>query len=577
MKRYSHIAVLLFLASLCISGCNPVQHKPPVHTATDMITAPGDAAGKNAATGEMSCQNVEKPEDALSQSILDEALELCNASQDFWQKGDFDNAIQTLDAAYTLLLKIDEGEATDLLQQKEDIRFLISKRILEIYASRNSVVNGDYNAIPLTMNSEVQREIDSFTRGAEQEFFANAYQRSGKYRPYILEELSKAGLPAELSWLPLIESGFKPHAFSKARALGLWQFIPSTGYKFGLERDEFIDERLDPEKSTEAAIKYLTALHQMFGDWSTVLAAYNSGEGRVLRTIRTQGINYLDNFWDLYKQLPCETARYVPRFLAVLHIVSDPGKYGLSGVTLDTPLTYETVAVSRQAHLKKIAAAIYVDEDLLAELNPELRQKILPGITYPLKIPAGKKEELLAAIDSLPVASASDQPEESVPAYHRVKKGDNLSTIAKQYHTTVQNITRANNISKKTGLQTGQLLKIPLARKWAATATPEPAPKAAKKSTQHVVSRGDSLWNIAQRYGTTVNTIKRLNSLSSAELTVGQVLKLTEDSKKTYRVKSGDTPFIIAKNHGMTLEQFLELNNMSKNSKIFPKQSVYVK
>jgi membrane-bound lytic murein transglycosylase D len=577
MKGYNLIAVLLLLASLCFNGCTPTLHKPPVHKNSDMVTAPGDTARKKATTGEMSCQNVEKTEDALSQSILDEALELCSASQGFWQKGDFDNAIQALDAAYTLLLKIDESEVTELMQQKEDIRFLISKRILEIYASRNSVVNGDYNAIPLTMNSEVQREIDSFTRGAEQEFFINAYQRSGKYRPYILEELSKAGLPAELSWLPLIESGFKPHAFSKARALGLWQFIPSTGYKFGLERDEFIDERLDPEKSTEAAIKYLTALHQMFGDWSTVLAAYNSGEGRVLRTIRTQGINYLDNFWDLYKQLPCETARYVPRFLAVLHIVSDPEKYGLSGVALDSPITYETVPVSRQAHLKKIAAAISVDEDLMAELNPELRQQILPGITYPLKIPAGKKEELLAAIDALPVASASDQPEESVPAYHRVKKGDNLPSIAKQYHTTVQNITRANNLSKKTSLQPGQLLKIPLARSWTSTATPGSTPKAAKKVTQHVVSRGDSLWNIAQRYGTTVNTIKRLNNLSSAELTVGQVLNLSEENKKIYQVKPGDTPFIIAKKHDMPLEQFLELNNMTKNSKIFPKQSVYVK
>jgi membrane-bound lytic murein transglycosylase D len=576
MIKSDRILILLALVFLPLFGCNRTYHTPP---SSEITAVAENTAGKNIPTGEMTCQNEEKSEDtAVNQSILDEALELCSASQDFWQKGDFDNAIQTLDQAYTLLLKIDESNVTELMQQKEDIRFLISKRILEIYASRNSVVNGDYNAIPLTINNEVQREIDSFTQGAEKEFFLNAYRRSGKYRPFITEELSKAGLPVELSWLPLIESGFKPHAFSKARALGLWQFIPSTGYKFGLERDEFIDERMDPEKSTEAAIKYLTALHQMFGDWSTVLASYNSGEGRVLRIIRTQGINYLDNFWDLYKQLPCETARYVPRFLAVLHIVSDPDKYGLSGISLDSPITYETVPVSKQVHLEKIAAAMNVAQDMLVELNPELRQQILPGSTYPLKIPTGKKNELLAAIDTLPVAAASSHQPETAPAFHRVQKGETLSTIAKRYHTTVQNIARANNISKKTSLKTGQLLKVPLARGWASTTSPEPAAKKAGKTTQHVVSRGDSLWNIAQRYGITVNTIQRLNNLSSTSLTVGQVLKLYEDNKnKTYRVKPGDTPFIIARDHGMPLQQFLELNNLTKRSKIFPEQSVYVK
>jgi membrane-bound lytic murein transglycosylase D len=132
----------------------------------------------------------------------------------------------------------------------------------------------------------------------------------------ILEKLEAAGLPAELSWLPLIESGFKVKALSRARALGLWQFIPSTGYKFGLKRDQYIDERIDFEKSSDAAIAYLKELHNIFGDWSTVLAAYNCGEGRVLRVIRTQNINYLDDFWDLFGRLPFETARYVPRFLA---------------------------------------------------------------------------------------------------------------------------------------------------------------------------------------------------------------------------------------------------------------------
>ena len=239
--------------------------------------------------------------------------------------------------AYALILGISDQENPDIQQQKEDLRFLISKRILEIYASRNIVVNGNHDAIPLDINSHVQREIDSFTKGHEKKFFLAAYRRSGRYRPMIIAKLRQAGLPEELSWLPLIESGYKVNALSKARALGMWQFIPSTGYKFGLKRNKYIDERLDPVKSTDAAIAYMKEMHQMFGDWATVLAGYNCGEGRVSRVIRTQNINYLDNFWDLYQRLPRETARYVPRFLATLHIVKDPAKYGMDAVALEPP------------------------------------------------------------------------------------------------------------------------------------------------------------------------------------------------------------------------------------------------
>ncbi len=233
------------------------------------------------------------------QPILDEALDFCRVSQDFWQKGELENALEALDQAYSLILNIDTSDDPKLIQQKEDLRFMISKRILEIYASRHIVVNGDYNAIPMVMNKHVRAEIDRFTKKNEKSFFIESYKRSGRYRPMIVSALKEAGLPVELSWLPLIESGFKVNALSRARALGLWQFIPSTGYKFGLKRNQFIDERIDPVKATQAAISYLKELHQIFGDWSTVLAGYNCGEGQVLRVIRNQKVNYLDNFSDL--------------------------------------------------------------------------------------------------------------------------------------------------------------------------------------------------------------------------------------------------------------------------------------
>jgi membrane-bound lytic murein transglycosylase D len=226
-----------------------------------------------------------------NQNILDEALDFCQLAQDYWYKGQLENAISALDQAYALIIRVDTFNRPRLIQQKEDLRYLITRRIQDIYGSRNVVAKGSLNAIPMVMNDYVKAEIDSLTTGSEKDFFINAYQRSGRYRKYIEAELAKEGLPLELAWLPLIESGYNVKALSPARALGLWQFIPSTGYRFGLSRDKYVDERLDPYKSTKAAILYLKELHHLFGDWETVLAAYNCGEGRVLRVINTQSIN----------------------------------------------------------------------------------------------------------------------------------------------------------------------------------------------------------------------------------------------------------------------------------------------
>jgi len=513
-----------------------------------------------------------------TQKAMDEALDLCKVSQDFWQKGEFDNAIQALDQAYALMLKGDAENDVQLLQQKEDIRFLISKRILEIYTSRTTVVNGAHNAIPVTINQEVQKEIDLFTTGPERSFFIASYQRSGRYRPYILKKLDEAGLPAELSWLPLIESGFKTNALSKARALGLWQFIPSTGYKFGLERNLYVDQRLDPERATDAAIDYLTALHKIFGDWSTALAAYNCGEGKVLQVIRDQRVNYLDNFWDLYHRLPWETARYVPRFLATLHIVSNLEKYGMDTVVPDDPVPYEVVETSRQVHLKKIAEATGIAHDLLNELNPELRQNILPPTAYPLRVPVEKSEAVMACINSLPVT----EPAQTQFAYHRVRSGETLSTIARRYRTSVSNIARANNIYKHNFIVAGKILKIPLSSNWVSTKI-QKFEKAEEIPASHRVRSGESLWILANRYSTTVNAIQQLNGLSDTSLRVGQVLKIpggdavpatAAGDGKTYTVQPGDSPFTIARSHNIPLNRFLQINNLSTRSTIYPGQQV---
>lgn len=391
------------------------------------------------------------------ESLLDTALELTATSQELWAAGETEKAIDALDQAYALLLKAPTEADGKSSQQKDDLRFMISKRLMEIYTSRLITVNGLQKEIPLVVNEHVEREIKLF-QTLERDFFLESYKRSGRYRNEMIKAFHDAGLPEEITWLPLIESGFKVRALSRARALGLWQFIPSTGYKFGLKRTAWVDERLDPAKATAAAIAYLKELHQVFGDWATVLAAYNCGEGNVFRVIRQQKINYLDNFWDLYERLPRETARYYPRFLAVLAIMKDPAKYGF---TLDDeqekPLPYEVVSIEKPVHLKKVAEKIGCSNDDLMDLNPELRQEATPNTAYDLRVPSGMRGVLLANIDTLP----SWSPPQPKFVVHRVRRGETLSTIAMRYRSSVQRIMEANRLRSARMIHVGQKLRIP--------------------------------------------------------------------------------------------------------------------
>jgi len=209
----------------------------------------------------------------------------------------------------------------------------------------------------------------------------------------------------------------------------------------------------------------------MFGDWTTVLAAYNSGEGNVLRVIRGQKINYLDNFWDLYERLPRETARYVPRFLATLHILKESGRYGFDLGETEGPLSCEVVTIEKQVRLDAIAKALGISEALLSDLNPELRIRVTPPIPYTLKIPPAMPEVLLASLDGIPEWSRvrrglakrhTKSTSKLSYTYHCVSEGEALSTIAKRYKTTVAAICKANKIKNREFIKTGQRLKIPL-------------------------------------------------------------------------------------------------------------------
>lgn len=498
---------------------------------------PGPPSAAGAELDEVEVLAIEPPplpeEEAGAGAELESGEEPLRASLDafesataLWLQGSPDEAIATLDRAWALMAEVEGDGDGAVAQEKDNLRQLISRRVIEIYASRQTAVGDLDRSIPHVDNDEVRREIASF-QGREREFFLEAYRRSGLYRPMIVARLEAAGLPEQLSWLPLVESGFKERALSRARALGLWQFIASTGYRYGLRRTDWVDERMDPEKATAAAIGYLTDLHNLTGDWLTALAAYNCGEGNVLRAIERQKEGYFDQFWDLYARLPQETRRYVPRFLATLAILEDPAAYGFELPEPLEPVAHETVEIARATRLESLDRALGLEPGTLAKLNPELRRNASPKGAYALKVPPGAGPTLLASVGALPEWT----PPKVETTVHRVRAGETLSKIAARYRTSVQAIMAANHLRSAHRLAVGQRLQIPVAGgsaggQAALSGRPAAPAPANGEEIRHQVRSGDTLWQLASRYGTTVERIRSENGLAGNALHPGQVLTI---------------------------------------------------
>ena len=601
LKRLMVVAFLAAFFSACVPPNGPGLLQPPPNQAEKALPAaqaeanlqPSQEARNPQPISEKLSNSSSAPETEAStpeesseknqeqnnqQAVMDEALDFLEQAQRLWEQGEPDNALKLLDDAYSLVLDVN-GDP-EIAWQKDDLRVMIAKKIIEIYTSRSRVAAGYQSEIPLIMNEDVERAIKRF-QGPELTFFLSSYDRSGRYRPMILEQLKEAGLPEELSWLPLVESGFKVKALSKARALGLWQIIPSTGYRYGLKRDLWIDERMDPEKSTRAAIDYLKELHGIFGDWLTVLAAYNCGEGRVLQTISRQQMNYLDNFWDLYRQLPLETSNYVPRFLATLHIINDPEKYGIDlNRNQEKPIPFDTADIDKSVTLKDVAHRLDVPEETLETLNPELRYKTTPS-SYQLKIQAGIGEKLASVIDTVPEAK---KPGGTDFIRYKVKKGDTLSVLARRYKSSVGAMLAANHLTSKHNIREGQWIKIP-SRGYVYSEQSSVSISQKGDVAVYSVRKGDSLWLIAQRFGTTISQIKRLNGLQRNDLSIGQILKIRESAggdkalsskSKTYVVQKGDTLSTIASRNRIDLTKLLQLNNLGERSVIHSGQVLII-
>jgi membrane-bound lytic murein transglycosylase D len=396
-------------------------------------------------------------------SVETQALAECQTASELLAAGKPTEAIAHVDRAYELLLKLAAMDPQGTDQAVRDIRLLTADLINRAYRARSAQgpmppASTDLG-LQLVDNEHVRREIQSFTT-TERDLFLEGYRRSGRYRAMIVQKLERAGMPSQLAWLPMVESLFMVNALSRASALGMWQFISSTGLRYGLQRDEWVDQRLDPERSTDAAISYLADLHRLFGDWPKALAAYNCGEAAVAHLQdRTPG-QFVD-FWDLYQSLPGETRRYVPRLIAVLRIIEDPAKYGMTLPEPYPPATeHHLVDVSRAVQLEALDAALALPAGTLAALNPELRVRATPKAAYPLKVPSSLEGDVLAAVAKLPEYA----PPRPTYTIHRVKTGESLSVIARLYRTSVSAIQRSNNLGPRNLIRPGQRLRVPLTR-----------------------------------------------------------------------------------------------------------------
>ncbi|NTV14141.1 MAG: LysM peptidoglycan-binding domain-containing protein [Desulfobulbaceae bacterium] len=469
--------------------------------------------------------------------------------------------------------------------------------------------------LPVVINEQVKFFIDQY-QTSHRKIFERWLARSGRFLPLIQAELAKAGLPQDLCYLPMIESGYRVNAYSPAKAVGAWQFIQSTGKMYDLTITKDIDERCDPVKSTRAAIRFLSDLHDDFQSWPLAIAAYNAGGGRIRTAVEKTGST---DFWELAKSryLVSETKYYVPKLLAAIIVAKNPDRYGFEGVDYEPPLTFETVRVPQATHLAAVALAAGTDLEDIYSLNRHLRRAVTPANRdfCELCVPVGTSELISR---NLPLVRTTFTTKFKT---HVVKRKDTTARLSKIYGINSKTLLKINHL-RIAKLKPGMRLQIPYQVKSfqllnkidrrVAVANPTPqvttpggekAEKNSREPIRHKVRAGESIYQLSRRYNVSIEKIASWNNLSDPRrLSVGQTLDIYPDNRtagsttspaKTateahpseaagtecrlaeatpplfYEVRNGDTLFYIARKFQTTPEKIREWNSLGGNT-IYP-------
>jgi membrane-bound lytic murein transglycosylase D len=418
--------------------------------------------------------------------------------------------------------------------------------------------------IPIEINDDVVEYV-RFFQGPGRKWYERWLARSHRWIPIMRPILAEEGVPLDLVYLAMIESGFSPFAYSWARASGFWQFIGETGRRYGLRDDFWVDERRDPLLSTRAAARYLKFLHQDLGDWYLAWASYNAGEGKILKAMRIYGFR---DFWDLAhagRYLRKETKHYVPKLIAAALIAKHPERFGFSNTEEEGPFVYDQVDVDDATDLQVVARASGAPIETLQQMNPSLRRWCTPpahnGQGYAIRIPSGSKDTFATQFSKI-------EPSDRLTfRYHRVAPGESIGTIAKKFATQAADILKMNGIASAKKLRKGTDLIIPISTEVAGkfpdggiawseprvgrhgrhgrvvrgaavrVASADLGPRTATQTAsgrKYVVRSGDSLWAIARQFGIEVAEIKRWNNITgrgSRALQVGRALRVSPPRK----------------------------------------------
>jgi membrane-bound lytic murein transglycosylase D len=382
----------------------------------------------------------------------------------------------------------------------------------ELKAKVEAELKTTQSDLPLVINDYVAGFISYFSNSpAGHAHLLRSLERAGKYKDMIQRVLREEGVPQDLIYLAVAESGFQPQAVNRSSgAAGMWQFMPFRG-AYGLERNGWVDERFDPEKSSRAYAKYIKSLYNQFGDWYLALAAYDWGPGYVQRAVMKTG--YAD-FWELYRRgvLPNETKNYVPGIIAAAIMAKNPKQYGLEGLTPDPPLISDTVTVNYSVDLRLVADVTNASLEQIVALNPSLLRMTTPQDSeFELHIPAGTQDLFLKRIETVP------QEKRTSWRFHVVKAGESLDSVASMYHSRTSEIASANQLTADASIEAGDELVVPIAT---ASAVAHPQ--------RYTVRAGDTLVKIADRFDVTVEELRRWNHLSSAGVRPGRTLSVSQ-------------------------------------------------